>query len=256
MAVDAKGQEDARKRREVGAWSTPERAALLQRVRSIAHATSDDLLEYARVELDDALDNVDPIVGGSEFHAGCCMMRAITALETVRDRLRADGVRASAIEEAARVCDDLAKIEARKSTDDFDTGRLVGYERAGKRETMPAMNAVAEVLRSKGDEEMARFNSVGLRATRNHQDRTVVVDVDAELPTSAEKIVLERPSSRPAVSYSDGSSLVCELTIIPAGAGDRFHSDSKPFPHAYGRKYVVLIDKEANIIGVAPIQDR
>ncbi len=119
------------------------------------------------------------------------------------------------------------------------------------------MDAIAEVLRSKGDEEMARFNSVGLRATRNHQDRTVVVDVDAELPTSAEKIVLERPSSRPAESYySDGSSLVCELTIIPAGAGDRFHSDSKPFPHAYGRKYVVLIDKDANIIGVAPIQDR
>jgi hypothetical protein len=118
------------------------------------------------------------------------------------------------------------------------------------------MDAVSEVLPSKGEEEMARFNSVGLRATRNHQDRTVVVDVDAELPTSAEKIVLERPSSRPAVSYSDGSSLVCELTIIPAGAGDRFHSDSKPFPHAYGRKFVVLIDKDANIIGVAPIQDR
>ena len=88
MAVDAKGQEDARKRREVGAWSTPERTALLQRIRSNAHATNDDLLEYARVELDDGLDNVDPIEGGSEFHAGCCMMRAIAAIERVRNRLR------------------------------------------------------------------------------------------------------------------------------------------------------------------------
>lgn len=89
MAVDAKGQEDARKRREAGAWSLPEHAALLQRIRpTMGHATTDDLLEFARIELGDALDNVDPIEGGSEFHAGCCIMRALSAIETVRDRLR------------------------------------------------------------------------------------------------------------------------------------------------------------------------
>jgi hypothetical protein len=89
MAVDAKGQEEARKRREVGAWSTPEREALLQRVRPMtAHATKDDLLEFARIELEDALDNVEPIEGGSPFHAGCCVMRARAAIVRVRDRLR------------------------------------------------------------------------------------------------------------------------------------------------------------------------
>lgn len=88
MAVDAQGQEEARKRREVGIWKAPEHAALLQRIRpTMGHATSEDLLDYARVELEDALDNVHPIKGGSEFHAGCCMMRAKAALDVVRDRL-------------------------------------------------------------------------------------------------------------------------------------------------------------------------
>ena len=36
-------------------------------------------------------------------------------------------------EEAARVCDALASIEARNPTDSFDTGRLEGYERAAAR---------------------------------------------------------------------------------------------------------------------------
>jgi hypothetical protein len=89
MACDAKCQEEARKRREVGAWSSPERVALLARVRPLmAQSSLDDLLEFARVELNDALDNVDPIVGGSEFHAGCCMMRAEAAISTVQRRLR------------------------------------------------------------------------------------------------------------------------------------------------------------------------
>jgi hypothetical protein len=118
------------------------------------------------------------------------------------------------------------------------------------------MHAVAEVLPPKGDQEMATFKSVGLRATRNKQDRTVVVDVDAELSTGADKIVLERASSQQYSdeSYSDGSSLVCELATIIPTAGEKFHSNSKPFLHAYGRKYVVLIYKNT-IIGVAPIQD-
>ena len=41
----------------------------------------------------------------------------------------------------------------------------------------------AEVLPPKGDEEMMTFNAVGLRETRNHENRTIVVDVDAELAT-------------------------------------------------------------------------
>ena len=102
MAVDAQGQEEARKRREVGAWSSPKQASLLQRIRpTMGHATTDDLLEFARVELEDALDNVEPIEGGSEFHAGCCMMRAKAALETVRDRLREFGTRAEVAEAVA-----------------------------------------------------------------------------------------------------------------------------------------------------------
>lgn len=88
MACDAKCQEEARKRREVGAWSTPERAALLSRVRGMESASTADLLEYAMVELYDALDNVDPIEGGSEFHAGCCMMRAGAAISVVQERER------------------------------------------------------------------------------------------------------------------------------------------------------------------------
>jgi hypothetical protein len=91
MAVDAKGQAEAAERRRVGAWSSSEHAALLQRVRPrMGAATTDDLLEFARIELEDALDNVDPIEGGSEYHAGCCMMRAKAALVEVRDRLRAE----------------------------------------------------------------------------------------------------------------------------------------------------------------------
>jgi hypothetical protein len=87
MACDAKCQEEARKRREVGAWSTPERAALLGRIRpTMGAASSDDLLLFAMIELEDALDNVDPIEGGSEFHAGCCVMRAKAAIRHVRDR--------------------------------------------------------------------------------------------------------------------------------------------------------------------------
>ena len=90
MACDAECQEQARKRREIGAWSTPERKALLRRIRpTMCDASNDDLLEFARVELEDALDNVDPIEGGSEFHAGCCMMRAKAAIEVVRERLNA-----------------------------------------------------------------------------------------------------------------------------------------------------------------------
>ena len=89
MACDAKCQAEAAERRRVGIWTSPEHAALLQRIRpTMKDATTDDLLEYARLELIDGLDNVDPIVGGSEFHAGCCMMRAEAAIMTVRDRLR------------------------------------------------------------------------------------------------------------------------------------------------------------------------
>jgi len=89
MAVDANGQEEARKRREVGIWTSPEHAALLQRIRpTMGSASTEDLLDYARIELEDALDNVDPIEGGSEYHAGCCMMRARAAIEVVRDRER------------------------------------------------------------------------------------------------------------------------------------------------------------------------
>ena len=62
----------------------------------MGQASSDDLLAYARVELDDGLDNVDPIEGGSEFHAGCCMMRAIAAIETVHDRLRGEAMKVPA----------------------------------------------------------------------------------------------------------------------------------------------------------------
>ena len=91
MAVDAKGQEDARKRREMGAWSSPECRALLGRIRTMGSASSDDLLEFARIELEDALDNVDPIEGGSEWHAGCCMMRAHAAIRVVADRLAKGG---------------------------------------------------------------------------------------------------------------------------------------------------------------------
>jgi hypothetical protein len=89
MACDAKCQEEARQRREIGAWSSPERAALLMRIRpTMGQAATDDLLEFARVELNDALDNVDPIEGGSAFHAGCCMMRAEAAIRVVQNRLR------------------------------------------------------------------------------------------------------------------------------------------------------------------------
>jgi hypothetical protein len=89
MACDAKCQEEAAKRREVGTWTLPEHAAVLARLRpTMGHATTDDLLAFARIELNDALDNVDPIEGGSAFHAGCCMMRAEAAIYTVQKRLR------------------------------------------------------------------------------------------------------------------------------------------------------------------------
>jgi hypothetical protein len=103
MACDAKCQEEAAKRREVGAWSSPEREALLRRIRpTMADATTDDLLEFARVELNDALDNVDPIEGGSEFHAGCCMMRAEAAIYTVQKRMR--GVLEERAEKRCKAC--------------------------------------------------------------------------------------------------------------------------------------------------------
>jgi len=89
MACDAKCQEQSRLRREAGAWSSPARVALLARIRpTMGDATTEDLLAYAVIELEDALDNVDPIEGGSGFHAGCCMMRAKAAIHHVRDRLR------------------------------------------------------------------------------------------------------------------------------------------------------------------------
>jgi hypothetical protein len=91
MACDAKCQEEAAERRRVGAWSSPEREALLQRMRpTMGAASSADLLQFAMVELEDALDNVDPIEGGSEFHAGCCMMRAKAAVQHVHDRGSSD----------------------------------------------------------------------------------------------------------------------------------------------------------------------
>jgi hypothetical protein len=92
MAVDAKGQEEARLRREVGPWTTPERVELLRRIRqhTVGQLSTDDLLQWATIELNDALDNVAPIEGGSEFHAGCCMMRAEAAIHTVQKRLRAE----------------------------------------------------------------------------------------------------------------------------------------------------------------------
>jgi len=91
MACDAKCQEEAAERRRVGAWSSPEREALLQRMRpTMGAASSADLLQFAMVELEDALDNVDPIEGGSEFHAGCCVMRAKAAVQHAHDRGSSD----------------------------------------------------------------------------------------------------------------------------------------------------------------------
>jgi hypothetical protein len=83
MACDAKCQAEAAERRRVGAWSTLERKELLARYMA-KNAVADDLIEFAMVELYDALDNVDPIDGGSEFNAGCCMMRAIAALHRLQ----------------------------------------------------------------------------------------------------------------------------------------------------------------------------
>jgi len=90
MACDAKCQEEARRRREAGPWTTPEREELLCRIRqhTVHGLSTDDLLEWARIELNDALDNVDPIEGGSAFHAGCCMMRAEAAIRAVQERQR------------------------------------------------------------------------------------------------------------------------------------------------------------------------
>jgi len=114
------------------------------------------------------------------------------------------------------------------------------------------VNASAEVVPPNGDEEMATFNTVGLRAKRNHGNRTVVVDVDVELATGAAGIVLQlhRASSK---QYSDGSSLACEL-IVTDGAGGTSHSDSQRFPHGLGRKYAVLL-YQGVVISVVLIHD-
>jgi hypothetical protein len=109
--------------------------------------------------------------------------------------------------------------------------------------------AIMEIQDSADDAAMATFNSVGLRAVRNHENRNVVVDVDVELTAGAETIELKRAT---ALTYSDGSALVCELIVT--GVGGKNHSRPESFPNAYGRKYVVLLFQNA-VIGVAPIQD-
>jgi hypothetical protein len=100
-----------------------------------------------------------------------------------------------------------------------------------------------------GEDMAATFNAVGLRAVRDPENRNVVVHVDVELTTGAAAIGLHRV---PSEKYSDGSALVCELTVT--GAGSKSHSRPEPFPNAYGREYVVLM-YEGAVIGVAPIRN-
>ena len=100
-----------------------------------------------------------------------------------------------------------------------------------------------------GEDMAATFNAVGLRAARDPRNRTIVVDVDVDLTTSAASIGLEKV---PVKTYSDGSAFVCELTIADGG-NTTSRSTNKPFPEAYARKYVVLMYQGA-VISVAPIQ--
>lgn len=116
---------------------------------------------------------------------------------------------------------------------------------------MPAMDAIAEVIPPKGDEDMSAFYAVGLRATRDDEKHAVVVDVDADLTSQAATFALRRVTLQ---QYSDGSALVCEVDFTDDGKGQQHWSKSESFADAYARKCVVLMFKGA-VIGVAPIED-
>lgn len=61
---------------------------LCDRMRNRSSVSTDDLLDFIEHELWDALNSLPPQDKTNPFHAGCCALRAVSVLLTVRDRLR------------------------------------------------------------------------------------------------------------------------------------------------------------------------
>lgn len=125
------------------------------------------------------------------------------------------------------------------------------YSWDGNRETMPAMDAVAEVLPQKGDEEMAKFSGANLDAWRSRTSHALQVDISVAA-TACAKIEVKECVYPSEVEADD--VLVLKLENDGSKTPLRPWLKSHPKADAIAYKHVVLLDG-AIILAVASVQD-
>lgn len=85
-------QDKAAAQARVDAWDTPERRALVARMRHWPSASSDDIVAMGLIEMQEAMDSLSPSAPDNgrimdPFHAGCCILRAYAYIREIKDRL-------------------------------------------------------------------------------------------------------------------------------------------------------------------------